>query len=145
MMVGVPVLFVVWVVACPPFTCVMAVGVGVSWWCVFQCRVAVVWASSCVPGVCVCSGVFLLVWAFCGVCVWFCVGVGVWSCVGVLFSGVWWLGAGVCVWWFRMLMCVRLSCFWFCFLVCFVWLITGCLGFRGRGRVVFVVGGVGFA
>lgn len=145
MMVGVPVLFVVWVVACLPFTCVMAVGVGVSWWCVFQCRVAVVWASSCVPGVCVCSGVFLLVWAFCGVCVWFCVGVGVWSCVGVLFSGVWWLGAGVCVWWFRMLMCVRLSCFWFCFLVCFVWLITGCLGFRGRGRVVFVVGGVGFA
>lgn len=134
MMVGVPVLFVVWVVACLPFTCVMAVGVGVSWWCVFQCRVAVVWASSCVPGVCVCSGVFLLVWAFCGVCVWFCVGVG-----------VWWLGVGVCVWWFRMLMCVRLSCFWFCFLVCFVWLITGCLGFRGRGRVVFVVGGVGFA
>lgn len=140
-------LFWVWVVACPPFVCVMVVGVGVSWWCVFQYCVAVVLASSCVPGVCVCSGVFLLVWAFCGVCVWFCVGVGVWSCVGVLFSGVWWLGAGVCVWWFRMLTC--LASFFFLFLVLLsclvVWLITGCLGFRGRGRVVFVVGGVGFA
>ena len=144
-MVGVPVLFCACDSAPVPPVCVMAVGVGVFWWCVFQWCVAVVWASSCVPGVCGCLGVFLLVWAFCGVCVWFCVGVGVWSCVGVLFSGVWWLGAGVCVWWFRMLMCVRLSCFWFCFLVCFVWLITGCLGFRGRGRVVFVVGGVGFA
>lgn len=130
-------LFWVCVGACWPFTCVMVVGVGCSGWCVFQWCVAVVCASSCVPGVCVCLGVFLLVWAFCGVCVW--------SCVGVLFSGVWWLGAGVCVWWFRMLMCVCLSCFWFCFLVCFVWLITGCLGFCGRGRVVFVVGGVGFA
>lgn len=97
-MVGVPVLFVVWVVACPPFTCVMAVGVGVSWWCVFQCRVAVVWASSCVPGVVVCVS-----WLVSGACL-----------------GVVWL---VCVlWWFRMLTCSGLFLslgFVFCFVLLF--------------------------
>ena len=36
---------------------VMAVGVGVFWWCVFQYWVAVVWASSVVPGVPECLGV----------------------------------------------------------------------------------------
>lgn len=46
-------LFVVWVCACWPFTCVMAVAVGVSgfWWCVFQWWVAVVLASRRVSGV----------------------------------------------------------------------------------------------
>ena len=103
MMVGVPVLFVVWVVACPPFTCVMAVGVGVFWWCVFQYWVAVVWASSVVPGVCVCLGVvvggvgvvvFWLVSCVGGLVVWLCVS-GVVVVVGV--------GA---FWWFRMLTCL---------------------------------------
>ena len=102
-MVGVPVLFVVWVGACPPFTCVMAVGVGVSWWCVFQWWVAVVWASSCVPGVlaCVVSG----------------------ACSGVvwLVSGV---GVSVCVSWFRMLTCLASFFFLGFVLVLFVWLIT---------------------
>lgn len=81
MMVGVPVLFVVWVGACPPFTCVMAVGVGVSgfWWCVFQWWVAVVWASSCVPGVCGCLGV--VGWLV--------------SCVSVVVAWLW--VSGVCV------------------------------------------------
>lgn len=95
--------------ACWPFVWVMAVGVGVSgfWWRVFQWCVAVVLASSVVPGV--------------------VVGFGVW----VVCSGV---GVGVCVSWFRMLMCVLafLSCFWFCFLfVLFVWLIT--VGVPGGG------------
>lgn len=69
MMVGVPVLFMVWVGACWPFTWVMAVGVGVSWWRVFQYWVAVVPASSVVPGVLACVGWLVLV----GVCglVWF--------------------------------------------------------------------------
>ena len=57
MMVGVPVLFWVCDSACWPFTCVMAVAVGVSWWCVFQYCVAVVLASRRVPGVCGCLGV----------------------------------------------------------------------------------------
>ena len=76
-------LFWVWVGACWPFVCVMAVGVGVSgfWWCVFQWCVAVVLASSVVPGV--------------GVCVsWLVPG----SCSGV--AGL------VCVSWFRMLTCL---------------------------------------
>ena len=81
-------LFVVWVVACLPFVCVMAVGVGVCgfWWCCFQWCVAVVWASSCVPGVVVGFGV----WVVCSGVVW-------------LVSGV---GGLVCVVWFRMLTCL---------------------------------------
>ena len=109
-MVGVPVLFMVCVSAFVPFVWVMAVGVGVSgfWWCVFQCCVAVVWASSVVPGVlaCVvsgaCSGVFLLV-------------------SGVVCSGV---GVSVCVSWFRMLTCLASFFFLGFVLVLFVWLIT---------------------
>ena len=86
------------------------------WWRVFQCFVAVVLLSRRVPGV--------------------LVGFGVLVCSGVV-------GVGVkAFWWFRMLMCVRLSCFWFCFLVCFVWLITGCCVLWAR-VVVFVVGGEG--
>lgn len=97
--------------ACWPLTCVMGVVVGVSGWCCFQCCVAVVPASSVVPGV--------LVW---GVCVLVCSGV-VWLVPGV--SGAKACVAGlVCVLWFRMLMRVPLSVF-FCFvvlvlLVCFV-------------------------
>lgn len=86
--------------ACWPLTCVMAVGVGVSgfWWRVFQWWVAVVPASSVVPGV--------LVW---GVCVLVCSGV-VWLVPGV--SGAKACVAGlVCVLWFRMLMRVPLSVF----------------------------------
>ena len=77
-------LFMVWVGACWPFVWVMAVGVGVSgfWWRVFQCFVAVVPLSRRVPGV--------------------LVGFGVW----VVCSGA--VGVGA-FWWFRMLMCVRLS------------------------------------
>ena len=85
MMVGVPVLLVVCVGACVPFTWVMAVGVGVSgfWWCVFQWCVAVVPASRRVPGV--------------GSCV--CVVLACWWCACVV-------GLGVKVlWWFRMLTC----------------------------------------
>ena len=79
MMVGVPVLLVVWVCACWPFVWVMVVGVGVFWWRVFQCWLAVVFSSRRVPGV----------------LAWF----GVWvACSGVV-------GVGVKVfWWFRMLM-----------------------------------------
>lgn len=103
-------LFWVWVCACWPFTCVMAVGVGVSgfWWRVFQWWVAVVWASSVVPGVLacvvsgVCSGVLLLV-------------------SGVVCSGV---GVSVCVSWFRMLTCLASFFFLGFVLVLFVWLIT---------------------
>ena len=103
-------LFMVCVSAFVPFVWVMAVGVGVSgfWWCVFQCCVAVVWASSVVPGVlaCVvsgaCSGVFLLV-------------------SGVVCSGV---GVSVCVSWFRMLTCLASFFFLGFVLVLFVWLIT---------------------
>lgn len=99
--------------ACWPLTCVMGVVVGVSGWCCFQCCVAVVPASSVVPGV--------LVW---GVCVLVCSGV-VWLVPGV--SGAKACVAGlVCVLWFRMLMRVPLSVFfvllsWFCL---FVLLIT---------------------
>lgn len=101
-------LFMVWVGACWPLTCVMAVGEGCSGWCVFQWRVAVVWASSVVPGVlaCVvsgaCLGVFLLV-------------------SGVVCSGV---GVSVCVSWFRMLTCLASFFFLGFVLVLFVWLIT---------------------
>ena len=91
-MVGVPVLFWVWVGACVPFTWVMVVGEGCSGWCCFQCCVAVVSASRCVPGV----GV--------GVCVLVCSGVG-WLVPGV--SGAKVCVAGlVCVVWFRMLTCL---------------------------------------
>ena len=104
MMVGVPVLFMVWVGACWPFVCVMAVGVGVCgfWWCVFQWCVAVVPASSVVPGVLACVGWLVLV----GVC------------------GL------VCVVWFRMLTCSGLFLsfgFVSCLFCLVVWLITGCL------------------
>ena len=88
---------------------VMAVGVGVFWWCVFQYWVAVVWASSVVPGVPECLGVvgvgafwwfrmltclasffflgfvsclFCLVWLITG-----CLGFGVLVCVFVVCSG----------------------------------------------------------
>lgn len=61
MMVGVPVLLVVCDSAPVPLTCVMAVGVGVFWWRVFQWWVAVVPASRRVPGV--------VVWLVC--VVWF--------------------------------------------------------------------------
>ena len=92
-MVGVPVLFWVCECACVPLTWVMAVGVGVSWWCCFQCWVAVVLASRRVPGVVVCV------------------------CVLVACSGVGWL---VCVlWWFRMLTCLA-SFFFLGFVFCFV-------------------------
>lgn len=111
-MVGVPVLFMVWVGACAPFVWVMVVGEGCSGWCCFQYCVAVVWASSVVPGVVVgfgvlvvCLGVVLLV-----------VGAyGVWARVVGASVGVSWL---VCVlWWFRMLTCLASSLsFWFCLL-----------------------------
>lgn len=137
MMVGVPVLFWVWVGACWPFTWVMGVVVGVSgfWWCVFQCCVAVVCASRRVPGVCVrvswlvpgaCFGVGWLVVGACGVC----------ACVVGASVGVSWL---VCVlWWFRMLTC--LASFFLLvlsFVLSLVWLITGCFGF-GVVACVFV-------
>lgn len=118
--------------ACWPFTCVMGVVVGVSGWCCFQCCVAVVPASSVVPGV--------LVW---GVCVLVCSGV-VWLVPGV--SGAKACVAGlVCVLWFRMLMRVPLSVFfvllsWFCL---FVLLITlpGRVGLvRRAGRVLGLCG-----
>ena len=131
MMVGVPVLFVVWVVACPPFTCVMAVGEGCSGWCCFQYCVAVVWASRRVPGVVVGFGV----WVACSGVVWLVSGVGglVWARFGVgwLVSGVSGVCAGVvwlvlvgvcwlvCVVWFRMLTCVA-SFFFLGFVFCFV-------------------------
>lgn len=115
-------LFWVWVGACVPLVCVMAVGVGVSgfWWCVFQWCVAVVLASRRVPGVGVCVS-----WLVSGAClgvVWLVSGVGglVWACFGVgwLVSGVCGVCAGVvwlvlvgvcwlvCVVWFRMLTCL---------------------------------------
>ena len=122
--------------ACWPFTCVMVVGVGVSWWCCFQCCVAVVPASSVVPGV--------LVW---GVCVLVCSGV-VWLVPGV--SGAKACVAGlVCVLWFRMLMCVPLSVFfvllsWFCLFVLLITLpgrvgLVWC-GVRGAFWVCVVIG-----
>ena len=134
MMVGVPVLFWVWVGACWPFTWVMGVVVGVSgfWWCVFQCCVAVVCASRRVPGVCV-----RVSWLVPGAC--FGVGwlvVGACACVVGASVGVSWL---VCVlWWFRMLTC--LASFFLLvlsFVLSLVWLITGCFGF-GVVACVFV-------
>lgn len=124
MMVGVPVLLVVCVSAFVPFVWVMGVVVGVSGWWVFQCRVAVVWASRRVPGVGVCVS-----WLVPGACLGV-VGVGV---------GVSWL---VCVlWWFRMLTCLasfRVFLSWFC-LFCLVnnglpW--VWCGGLRVCGVVV---------
>ena len=107
-MVGVPVLLVVWVGACWPFVWVMGVVVGVFWWCVFQYWVAVVSASSVVPGVLVCV---VVPGACSGVVGWL-----VFAWVGVS-----WL---VCVAWFRMLTCFGLfPCFCFLFLLV-VWLIT---------------------
>ena len=99
-----------------PFACVMAVVVGVSWWCVFQWWVAVVFSSRSVPGVLVWLGVVVVFWLVSRasvVLVWVGSGVG-WlvsgvcgakACVGWLVSvGVSWL---VCVfWWFRMLTCL---------------------------------------
>lgn len=109
-----------------PLTWVMAVAVGVSWWCVFQWCVAVVWASRRVPGVCGCLGV--VGWVV--------------SCVGVVLVWLWVSGVSgakacvaglVCVSWFRMLMCVPF--FFLGFVFCLVWLITGCLGFWCVGWV----------
>ena len=129
-------LFMVCVGACWPFTWVMVVGEGCSGWCCFQCWVAVVWASSVVPGVPECLGVvvggvgvvvFWLVSCVGGLVVWLCVS-------GVVVGGV---GA---FWWFRMLTCLA-SFFFLGFvscLFCLVWLITGCLGF-GVLVCVFVV------
>lgn len=112
-------LLIVCVSAFVPFVWVMAVGVGVSgfWWCVFQCRVAVVSASRRVPGVVVC--VSWLVPVACLGVVWLVSGVsGV--CAGVVWLvlvGVCWL---VCVlWWFRMLTCLA-SFFFLGFVFCFV-------------------------
>ena len=156
-MVGVPVLFWVWVGACWPFTCVMAVGVGVSgfWWRVFQWWVAVVWASRRVPGVVVCVS-----WLVSGACLGvaglvFGVGGLVWACFGVgwLVSGVsgvcagvvWLVLVGVCwlvcvLWWFRMLTCLA-SFRVFGFVCLFVWLITVGVpgGGVGVGLVVFLL------
>lgn len=128
-MVGVPVLFMVWVGACWPFTCVMGVVVGVCGWCVFQWCVAVVSASRRVPGVGVC------------VCVLVCSGVG-WlvSCVRVVLACSWCacvvVGSGVKVlWWFRMLTCLA-SFFFLGFVSC---LVLSCLVNNG----VAVCGGCG--
>ena len=109
-MVGVPVLFVVWVVACPPFTCVMVVVVGVSWWRVFQYWVAVVFSSRRVPGVFwVWLGWLLVSWVCSGARV-ACSGVtGVvvgWLVPGVSGVCAWVAGVGESVWWFRMLTCL---------------------------------------
>ena len=154
-------LLIVCVSAFVPFVWVMAVGVGVSGWWVFQCRVAVVSASRRVPGVgvCVswlvpgaCSGVVWLVSGVSGVCagvVWLVSGAC--ACVVGASVGVCWL---VCVVWFRMLMC--LASFFFLFLsfvlsCCLVnnglpgcvgaggCLLVGCLGWCGR--VLGLVGG----
>lgn len=84
--------------ACVPLTWVMAVAVGVSWWCVFQWCVAVVWASRRVPGVVVGFGVWVVCLGVAGLVFGACVRV-----VGAS-VGVFWL---VCVlWWFRMLTCL---------------------------------------
>ena len=114
MMVGVPVLLVACDSACVPLTWVMAVAVGVSWWCVFQWCVAVVLASSVVPGVVLgfgvwvaCFGVGWLVSGVCGVCA---------GVVWLVLVGVCWL---VCVVWFRMLTCLA-SFFFLGFVFCFV-------------------------
>ena len=119
--------------ACVPLVCVMVVGDGCFGWCVFQCCVAVVWASRRVPGVVVGFGV----WVACFGVVWLVSGVGVWvACFGVVWLvsgvgglvacfGVGWLVSGVggvcagvvwlvlvgvcwlvCAVWFRMLTCL---------------------------------------
>lgn len=166
-MVGVPVLFVVWVGACVPLVCVMVVGVWCLGWCCFQWCVAVVWASRRVPGVVVGFGVWVACLGVAGLVsgvgglVWACFGVG-WLvsgvggvCVGVVWLvlvGVCWL---VCVlWWFRMLTC--LASFFFLVLsfvlsCCLVnnglsgcvgaggCLLVGCLGWCGC--VLWLVGG----
>lgn len=142
-------LLIVCVSAFVPFVCVMAVGVGVSGWWVFQCRVAVVCASRRVPGVLVSwvgvvSGVFVLVGV---VLVWVGSGVG-WLVPGV--SGAKACVAGlVCVLWFRMLMRVPLSVFfvllsWFCLFVLLITLpgrvgLVWC-GVRGAFWVCVVIG-----
>lgn len=105
-------LFMVWVGACWPFVWVMVVGVGVSWWCVFQWCVAVVWASRRVPGVGVC--VSWLVPGACSGVGWLVVGAC--ACVVGASVGVCWL---VCVVWFRMLTCLA-SFFFLGFVFCFV-------------------------
>ena len=127
-------LFMVWVGACWPFTCVMVVGEGCSGWCVFQYCVAVVPPSRRVPGVVVGFGVWVaclgVVWLVVGACGlawarfgvrWLVSGVsGV--CAGVVWLvlvGVCWL---VCVVWFRMLTCSGLFLFLgfvFCFVLLF--------------------------
>ena len=140
-------LFMVWVGACWPLTCVMGVGVGVSGWWVFQYCVAVVLASRRVPGVVVC--VCVLVPGVCLGVVWLVPGAC--ACVVGVGVGVSWL---VCVlWWFRMLTCLasfRVFLSWFC-LFCLVnnglpgcvgaggCLLVGCLGWCGR--VLWLVGG----
>lgn len=136
MMVGVPVLLVVCDSATVPFVCVMEVGVGVFWWRVFQWWVAVVWASSVVPGVVLGFGV----WVACSGVVWLVPGVsGAKACVAGL----------VCVLWFRMLMRVPLSVFfvllsWFCLFVLLITLpgrvgLVWC-GVRGAFWVCVVIG-----
>lgn len=117
MMVGVPVLLVVWVSAFVPFVCVMGVAVGVCGWCVFQYWVAVVFLSRRVPGVGVCVS-----WLVLGAC--FGVGwLGFGACVcgwGVRDWGVGVAGL-VCVSWFRMLTCLGLfPVFWLLSFVCLV-------------------------
>ena len=135
MMVGVPVLFWACDSACVPLVWVMAVGVGVAgfWCCVFQCCVAVVSASRCVPGVVLGFGVWVacfgVVWLVSGVggLVWACFGVG-WlvSGVGGVLAGVVWLVlVGVCglvcvLWWFRMVTCLASFFFLVLSFVCFV-------------------------
>ena len=116
-MVGVPVLLVVWVAACWPFVWVMVVGVGVSWWCCFQCWVAVVSLSRRVPGVCV--GVCVLVCGACSGVGW----LGFGACVRDWGVCDWGVGVGglVCVSWFRMLTCLGLfPVFWLLSFVCLV-------------------------
>ena len=117
-------LFMVCVSAFVPVVWVMAVGVGVFWWCCFQYCVAVVSASRRVPGVVVCVcvlvlgaclGVVWLVSGVSGVCVCVlvlgaCLGVvwlvlGAWACVVGASVGV--CLAWLCVLWrFRMLTCL---------------------------------------
>ena len=153
MMVGVPVLFMVWVAACWPFVWVMVVGVGVSWWCCFQYCVAVVSASRRVPGVLVGFGV----WLACLGVVWLVSGVGglVWARFGVGWLGsgvsgvcagvVWLVLVGVCwmvcvLWRFRMLTCLVSFFFLVLSFVLSCCLVNnglpGCVG----GCVCFVIG-----
>lgn len=88
-------LFWVCVSAFVSFVCVMGVVVGVCGWWVFQCRVAVVFASRRVPGVLARVGVVGWLVGACGL---------------------------VCVVWFRMLTCLasfRVFLSWFCLFVLF--------------------------